>query len=256
MQLICPNCGEPIPASNINIQKLAAVCPACNTVFSFDPAPAEPKIKHQKVKQPPQLELRDEDDTLHMAFRTNFRLDRDEGFISSAAGSLFFTFMTFIMAGSYFAEGAPILLPISVALVTLCFYYALALIVYNRTHIGMNDERIQVTRQPIPNFMGRVHEVSLAGVVAIRCEETAISKQKAYDTPRYRVWAELADGRQKLIVNDVTEDYAYFITQRLDERLHEEADVDVSRLEDAEHIHDEELEAHQTTESKDQKLFS
>src|SRR5262245_42819467 len=95
MQLICPNCGEPIPASNINIQKLAAVCPACDSVFSFDPEPAPPKIKRQKVKQPQHLELHDAD-TLHMMFRTNFRLDKDLAFFSRVAGSVFFTFMFFM----------------------------------------------------------------------------------------------------------------------------------------------------------------
>ena len=52
----CPNCGEKVPASHINIQKMTAVCPACDTVFSFD-VPETQKAKRRKVKQPANLML-------------------------------------------------------------------------------------------------------------------------------------------------------------------------------------------------------
>jgi hypothetical protein len=243
MQLVCPNCGEPIPASHINIQKLAAVCPACNTVFSFEPEPAQAKLKRQKVKQPLHLELLDEADTLHMAFRTNFRLDKDASFLSNAVLSLLFTFITFITVNIYLVGQVSLLIPIIFGLVAVSFYYFLALIAYNQTHIEMNDETIRVYRKPLASVFSRVHEVSLAGVVAIRCEETAISKKEAYDTPRYAVWAEMADGRQKRIVNDVIEDYGYFIAQHLHERLHTGAELNVSRLEEVEYSDEDEQAA-------------
>jgi hypothetical protein len=48
------------------------------------------------------------------------------------------------------------------------------------------------------------------------------------------------DGIRRDIVTDVTEDYAVFIAQCLEERLNEESDLDVSRLEDDEpDLHDE-----------------
>ena len=75
---------------------------------------------------------------------------------------------------------------------------------------------------------------TLHSVTSIKCEETAISKKEAYDTPRYRVWAETSDGNRRTIVNDVTEDYAYFISQQLDERLQLDFDQDTSRLRDVE----------------------
>ena len=92
MQVNCPNCGEKVPAENINIQKMTAVCPACDTVFSFDLPEAETKAKRRKVKQPSKLMIQD-NDTLQMAFQTNFRLDRNEAFISSAMGSICLTVM-------------------------------------------------------------------------------------------------------------------------------------------------------------------
>ena len=54
-----------------------------------------------------------------------------------------------------------------------------------------------------------------------------LNREEEYDMPRYRVWAETADGSRKMIVNDVIEDYAYFVVQRLEERLHSETEYDV-----------------------------
>ena len=227
MQVICPNCGEKVPATNINIQKMTAVCPACDTVFSFD-VPETQKAKRRKVKRPARLVLND-DATLHMAFWTNFRLDKNGDFLSSAmmSGSMGFIALLLIATGK-----APLILTLGFVLIALAFVYRLVLTALNKTHIEMDEDTIKVTRKPLPNPFNQGHEVPLAGVAAIKYEETALSKKEAYDTPRYQVWAETADGSRRNIVNDVTEDYAVFIAQHLQERLQIDADLDVSRLED------------------------
>ena len=227
MHLNCPNCGEQISADNVNIQKMVAVCSVCDTVFQFDTPQA--KIKRRKVKQPSNLML-NESESLHMAFRTNFRLDKDESFISSAIMSFALTFVTILVTTEFVVGGVPLILPLGFIIVTLCLYYWLASIVFNKTDIVMDDERITVSRQPLPTPLIQPVEITLADVVAIRCVETATSKKEAYDTPRYRVWAETADNRQRVIVNDVTEEYAYFLAQRmtewLSERLTDHIDAD------------------------------
>lgn len=228
MALNCPNCGEKVPASHINIQKMTAVCPACDTVFSFD-VPETQKAKRRKVKQPANLMLNDED-TLHMAFYTNFRLDKNGDFLSSLMLSFGMGFIALLLIASH----APALVALGFTLITLGAIYRAALTVANKTHIEMDDDAIKVTRKPLPNPFNQGHDVSLAGVTAIKYEETALSKKEAFDTPRYVVWAETTDGTRRTIVNDVTEDYAVFIAQRLEERLMESLDLepDVSRLED------------------------
>lgn len=231
MQVNCPNCGEKIAAENINIHKMVAVCSACDTVFPFDSP--ESKIKRRKVKQPQQLTLRDAEN-LHMSFRTNFRLGENEAFIGSAVGSGFLTFFTLLMTNEYLTDGLTPLLPLGFGLAALVMYYAVALIVFNKTYIKMDENKISVSRKPLPNILAQDHEVNLSGVVKIVCEETKKSKKEAYDVPRYRVLAETVDGSQKMIVNDVIEDYAYFIAQRLEERLHADSDFDMSHLEDIE----------------------
>jgi hypothetical protein len=226
MQLTCPNCGHEVPASNVNIQQMAAVCPACNSLFKVELP--EPKSKRRKIKQPEPLTFDENDHRLHMAFRTNFRLDRSEAFISSATVSLVFALITVIS----FASGASILFPLGFALLTAICFYWLALTVYNQTHIDMDDERIKISRQPLPMPFNSTRDVNLANVKAIRYEETPASVRESYDTPRYNVWAETVDGSRRIIVQDMVEEYAIFIAQRLSEYLDRdaEADVNIARL--------------------------
>jgi hypothetical protein len=240
MKLNCPECGTSIPAENINIQKMAAVCPSCGAVFQFEPAQA--KAKRRKVHQPQNLELHDTDERLQMAFRTNWRLAQNGDFLSSALLGFSFTFLTVAMTSVRMSgealSGGPLmwLIPGIFALLSLIFYYRTATVAYNKTHIEMDDERISVSRKPIPSLFEQDNDVRLAGVTVIRYEETPASKKEGYDLPRYNVWAETADGSRKIIVKDVIEEYAVFISQRLNERLAMDADVsldadaDVSRL--------------------------
>jgi hypothetical protein len=254
MQVTCPNCGEKVPAENINIQKMTAVCTACDTVFVFEPP--EAKSKRRKSKQPAKLTLRDADDRLQMEFWTNFRLDRNQSFISSIFGGGGMALVALLMLAG--GGRVPFFLPLFFLTVAAGFIYSLVLTAVNKTHIDMDQDAIKVTRQPFPNPLNQGHEISLAGITAIKYEETAISRKEGYDTPRYRVWAETADGTRRTIVNDVTEEYAVFIAQRLEERLQMndelDAELDTSRLEDGEHYLDEEADVDEVMSASQKKV--
>jgi hypothetical protein len=240
MQVNCPNCGEKVTADNINIQKMTAVCGACDTVFLVELPVPKTKIKRRKVKQPSNLTLRDAE-TLHMAFRTNFRLDQNEAFITSAILGSIPGFVGILML--VVGEGKiPTVIPTAFLTVALVLWYFVALTVVNKTHIEMSDDSITITRKPLPNPFSQVNEVLLDGVEAIRYEETEVSKKEGYDTQRYRVWAQTADGSRRTIVNDVTEAYAVFIAQRLDERLQADGDLDDARLSESSHLLDEDVD--------------
>lgn len=228
MQITCPNCGQTITAEHINIQKMAAVCPACHHVFSFD-LPAA-KTKRRKVKQPEGLTLRDEDHLLSMSFRTNWRLERNQTFVSGMVGGGMMTLVTGLMINEYFETGdMPFILPIVLAIFAVGMFYAAATVMYNKTYISMTDYEIQVKRGPLPGTNSTPQRIDLAGVVSIGYEETVASKKEGYDTPRYRVWVEMADGSRRTILNDLVEDYAVFVTQRMQEHLED----DLSQIGDA-----------------------
>lgn len=234
-QLVCPQCGTSVTAENINIQEMISVCQNCDTVFPFE-RPTE-KVKRRKVKQPQNLTKHEDERRLHMQFRTNFRLDRNEAFLGSVFSTVAFVGLTNLFFFEALLGEVNLVLPVLLALFTLMSIYRAGLIAYNQTHIDMTDERIRVSRQPLRGLRPPL-EVDLSGVVAIDTAETEISIERNYDTPRYRVWAERADGTQRVIVNDLTEEYAYYVSRVLDERLQMQNDYDTARLvDDADDYH-------------------
>ncbi len=229
MQLTCPQCNQPVEADNINIQQLVALCPACSAVFEFSMPRARNKPKRRKVQRPEHLRV-EETDRLQLAFRTNFRLDKDENFINSATLSAAFSFVAVLMIALNLEGEGPLILPLLFSLLSALAWFWLATLTYNKTHIVMGEECIQVSRQPLPS-LGKTRTITLSGIDSISAEETTASQEQGYDTPRYHVWANAIDESRKLIVGDVTENYALYIAGRLDEYLHRDEIAEVGRLE-------------------------
>jgi hypothetical protein len=252
MQLRCPNCGAKVTAENINIQKMTAVCAACDTVFPFELPEAKAKTKWRDVRQPEMLVLRDAE-TLRMEFATNFRLDKDGDFIVSLMGAPSMAIIGFALLGEI---DVPIFLPIMLMVMAATLFYSLALKVINKTHIEMDSDSITVERKPFPNPLRQKQKIPLDSVSAIKYEETATSKKEAYDTPRYRVWAETTDGISRIIVNDVIEDYAVFVAQTLEQHLYMESDPDISRLEDDYHRIDDDTDVYEVLRESQNKRRS
>ncbi|MEM9950630.1 MAG: hypothetical protein AAF846_03440 [Chloroflexota bacterium] len=226
MQLTCPNCGRLIQATNINVHDKIAVCDNCDTVFEFA-MPTE-KAKRRKVKQPAGLTL-NEGHNLSMAFRTNWRLDSNQEFISSAVLTGTFIVLTNFMSVGALSGEIPLAMPFIFAMLSIFMIYLTMLNVYNQTQITLVDDHIDVMRKPLPTLFNKGKRISLHGVEAIHCAETEASKEYNYDTPRYIIWAQTVDGNRRPIVTDLVEDYAYFVTQKLNEYLQSD---DVTRLQD------------------------
>jgi hypothetical protein len=69
MTLDCPNCGAAIPSSKINIRTMAAVCPTCDAVFSFDEtALGYEKLKRDKIKKPEKFEVEETDNAVTIRY--------------------------------------------------------------------------------------------------------------------------------------------------------------------------------------------
>ncbi len=226
MRLHCPNCNQALKAEHINIQRMMALCDACSGVFELDGL--RPKAKRRKVQRPQHLRLLKQE-PLHLAFRTNFRLEKNESFGSSAVAAGFFSMLTLLMAGLYLEGEVPIILPLVFLLMTSAALYFLATIAYNKTHIRLRDDAIAISRRPLP-ALTQARQVSLDGVQSFSAEETAASQREGYDTPRYHVWARRADGSRALVSGDLVEDYASYIASQLNQRL---VDADYEAADDA-----------------------
>lgn len=57
MNLQCPNCNTSIPAQNINMRAMAALCPQCSLVFKFAAQPVQSKRLKRKFKAPEEIKI-------------------------------------------------------------------------------------------------------------------------------------------------------------------------------------------------------
>lgn len=252
MQVQCPNCGAKVSAENINIQKMTAVCTVCDTVFPFELPEAKTKTKWRDVRQPDKLTLRDAE-TLRMEFATNFRLEKSQGFILGTFGGLGLILLSLLIIAEAKTPGP---MPVVFLLMAAALFYWSALTVLNKTHIEMDEDAITIERKPLPSLFDKRHDVPLDGVTAIKYEETAISKKEGYDTPRYRVWAETTAGISRTIVNDVTEEYAVYIAQALQERLYIDSTPEITDLENDDHGPQDDLNVYEVLRESQNSLRS
>ncbi|MDE2820028.1 MAG: hypothetical protein OXI40_09875 [Chloroflexota bacterium] len=235
MQINCPNCNHAIKAEQINIQRMVALCDECSSVF--DISTQRSKVKRRKVKRPPHLRILMED-PLHLAFRTNFRLDKSESFQTSAILSGIFSLLTLLMTGLVLEGEVPIFLPFMFMAMAIAAIYSLATNTYNQCHICMEEDAIRVSRAPLPSLT-QARQISLDGVESFAVEETSASQREGYDTPRYHVWAKYAGGDRRLVIGDLTDEYASYIASQLNQRLMPEQAASAARLSDSQSDFDE-----------------
>ena len=221
---------------------MVALCERCSSVFDINKQ--QPKTKRRKIKRPQQLRIMAAD-PLHLAFRTNFRLDKSENFTTSAILSGVFSLVTLLMAGLYIEGEVPIFLPLMFMLMASAALYSLATIAYNKTHIQLDSESIYVSRRPLPSLT-QARQLELDDADAFSAEETAASQREGYDTPRYHVWAHYANGGRKLVSGDLTEDYASYIASQLNLQLYQDDAASAARLSDTQ---SEEQAAEQTSDT-------
>lgn len=226
MRIICPECQRRVSAENINMQRMAALCAHCSSLFAFELPRTRPK--RRKVQKPEHLNA-SEDDTLRIAFRTNFRLDKNESFLNSAAMSAVFGVVSLLMGGLFLEGEVPLFLPLLFVMFSLAAFYALATITFNKTHLQFDGLKLNRSRQPLPSFTSG-QEIALGAAEAFYAEESSASIEQQYDTARFHVWAELRDGSRRLAVADLPEEYAWYIASRLDACLARDPQTDAGRL--------------------------
>ncbi len=226
MQPVCPQCQQPVEAKQVNIQQMLALCPACNSIFELRPDLRRRKTR--KVQQPTGLQLQD-GDPLIFKFRTNFRLEKNEHFVNSAVMSAVLSLVTILMIGLTLSGEVTLFMPVFFATMAFATLYWLASIAWNHTEIAASENSLMVSRRPLPvTSSSRV--LDLTDVETFYAEETTASQQEGYDTPRFHVWASETEGGRKLVVGDLTEEYATYIASRLDAWLRESDDRSVDRL--------------------------
>lgn len=149
MRLTCENCGAPIPARDINVQTMTAVCESCDAVFQFDPG-ALKKAKRQKNQKPSHFEVADDDETLVIDYVWRGNMGSLEWGMTLlfTIGALFFTPVAFNIL-SEASDTAAFVGAGIMGLIALGCIYMVAAILLNRTHMRLDDEWFTTRHGPL-----------------------------------------------------------------------------------------------------------
>lgn len=224
-KLHCVNCGVPIPAKNVNIQTMMAVCERCDTVFEFNKTVVS-KEKHERVEAPlTPIETPDggfEVRYLHSDFFGN------PDYVSLLMCVLI------ILVGGFFAVfgawanrseikgGEPVIIFFGGAAL-ICAYIFVGYCI-NRCHISMDKQYVKYFETPLPRFTNC--EFSRNEIKIIYCKPIHPNQ---LDNPgsNYRLVLVLDDDIERVLIQSARRDIAFYMQQLLTERLYGKAKANV-----------------------------
>lgn len=247
MEINCPSCRAPIPATDVNLERMVAKCVACNQVFDFSgqlPAATGPGKQRRRpaVGLPARMKIlvdergpsgatliyRREASTA----RGDFVIERRWFEPAKHLFLLFFcvvwdgflvTWYTGLLAAGTHTQGASgpgiifFLFPLIHVSVGIGLTYSVIAGFFNRTQIGIRGDDFFVHHGPIPWRGNRTFPAR--SVTQLFCQEK-ISNGKNGVSRTYALSA-LVDGGERLpLVSGLTEiEQALFLEQALEERL-------------------------------------
>jgi hypothetical protein len=232
-QLTCKNCGAPIPAENINIQKTLAVCPECATVFDFSStveaaAPAPHKRKRRKTKQPEHITIQPSASGLDLVYKWGLKAEVPSNLFWMALWAIIS--LAIGLGGTLFA-GEPGAWAATLVIGAAPLYYFLCLFT-NATRFLLDEDQLQVRTTPLW-FWGAGHAtVDTSDIEAVYWELGEDDDEEDEDS--YLVYARLRDGGRKKLFEGIRKQDAEFIAQELNAALYEQEMGDYAHLTDAE----------------------
>jgi len=221
-RLYCPNCGEPVGASHINIERLVAVCPVCDAVFYFGgPAPA--KTARRKVRQPADVTLREQGDHLALTFPQRISADERKGLLLSIFMALFLGMLVTVL----WVTGGPLFFTVLLGLGVLLNLLHVLAISFNTRRVTVENGAVEVRQGPLPmlvpgqsGLFGR-ETLALQDVVRVYCEQTEESRRSGLPARYYHVCLGLADGERVFLLKALPEAHAFFLAQVIEGYLQE-----------------------------------
>lgn len=229
MELNCKRCAATIPASNINVQQMVAVCPACDAVWHFedDIKPAaqrfdddeySDKPKRKNVSLPSRMTVNETAKSLHISYKWGGAWEA--GFMTFF--TVFWCAISFTVAGAFFFgafdDGFSVFTCVSFVPLLFVFiglglaYYTLGLWV-NSTYIDVSDYEIHVHSGPVP-WMERRLEAENIGQLYVK---QVVTRNDNSTSISYDVRAVMHSGpEQKLVTSMKAPDQAFYIEERIE----------------------------------------
>lgn len=201
-QLLCPNCSAPIPAENVNISTMAAVCPQCAHVFAFttllNPSIQQIRMPDKEIQLPKGFVIRR--GISDLLIDVKWKNTRRKGFFT------FFTILwnamllpfIFTVIATREIEIA-LFMSVHVAVGAGLLFYTLALWL-NTTLITVDKRGIDVRHIPIPVPFTPKRYVEAKNIEQLYVEEYVPSKTNGQPDITFGLRCKTKDGQDFRLV--------------------------------------------------------
>jgi hypothetical protein len=219
-QIVCPNCGEIVPASDINIMALMAKCAGCDHVFSISPQAARSEPQETAPSRPSGV--------THETGMSGELILKLSWFHAALFGLLFFciawdAFLIFWYSIALFGPAKPgngfdlimVVFPIGHVAVGVALTYYLVAGFLNKTKVMVDFESLTVSHGPIPWRGNR--SLRREDVKEIELEFGGVSRNNL--TTTMTVSAHHVDGRQVVLLNSLPDRQAEYVAWHLADAL-------------------------------------
>ena len=222
MELKCTNCGSIILAENINIQKTLAVCAECNHVFDFSNMMLARKAKKRPPKKPERLHVQDVGEQLKLSYRLALSPGAKFGFLMCTIGSIIVPILLISASNEPIPPKTSFFL--FFGMIMLAFWYTMAVFLTTKTDIIAAEDALIVKTGPLPFPIKDDKIVDRHDINRVFSKETM---EWPPGMPSHNVCMELSDGQEKSLVTALPQEYAFYITRKLDDYLQSGEEVDV-----------------------------
>jgi hypothetical protein len=227
MQLKCSHCSALIPAENINIQELVALCNECQHVFGFSKSVVARKTKHRRLEPPKRVRVHEDDEHLELSYWLVFGPGPKFGIVMSVIAIVAYAAM-FIAAWKGNSPAPPLLV---LGLLVVLFAYLEAVFLTTTTSISVDVDELTVASGPLPFPIKDDKTLSVHDVARVFFQRTTESWPPF--VPTHNVYAELRDGEIVPVVTSLPREYARYMAYTLDDYLRVSQDGHVGEDTDA-----------------------
>lgn len=224
-KLKCPSCGAPIPAKNINIQKMAAVCEECDAVFVFEDLPnsiQQRTIKAKRISKPERVTIKQQDDSLDLKLKWSIKT---EWTYSLVIMGVWLAIALFIILMGVITGGVAEMFVIGGLLGAFPAYY-FAMVRINSTYVRVENGQLHIDSKPLyfPGYGKKT--LALDEIERIYAEPShyyGMMDQNITHTRQedlfYDVMVEFIDGSRKRLIEFFNYEQSFYIVQEVERYL-------------------------------------
>lgn len=214
----CTDCGNDIPAKDVNITDHLAKCNDCNNIFQFDDD-IFPEWKRNK----PEMFIPEGMEVLKLPSELDLQFDWYKA--QSRSGMGFKTFFTFawnlmllpFVLGAFSSGNYEMLLFASIHIIVgLGFLTNLISTFINKTNISVTKRYIEIKQKPIPSFLKKNIKIPTTEISQLYVSKYVSSTTNGVPNHAYALYVITKDGRKYPIVKDMNKETQLYIEQEIE----------------------------------------